>query len=60
MAPTTTMWMRSSFCATGSCVEVALIDARLVALRDSKNPDQPPLVFTRADWNEFLDMISLT
>ncbi len=43
---------RSSRCTGGNCVEVAVTgDAALV--RDSKNPDQPHLVFSAEAWREF-------
>lgn len=39
--------------ANGNCVEVAqLSDA--VALRDSKNPTGPALMFTPAEWEAFI------
>lgn len=38
----------------GGCVEVADLGA-MIALRDSKNPDGPALVFTPAEWDSFLD-----
>jgi len=38
----------------GACVEVA--DLRtLIAVRDSKDPDGPRLVFAAADWQAFTD-----
>jgi Domain of unknown function (DUF397) len=36
----------------GSCVEVATLDD-MVAVRDSKDPDGPALVFTRQEWRAF-------
>ena len=40
------------------CVEVAAIrTSRLVAVRDSKNPDGPVLAFTPAEWTAFLSGI---
>jgi hypothetical protein len=56
MEETTTGWQRSSFCATGSCVEVARVDG-VVRLRDSKNPDLPPVGFTPGEWNGFQDWV---
>jgi hypothetical protein len=45
-------WTRSSFCGETSCVEVSLV-GDIVAMRDGKNPDQPHLTFTRAEWDFF-------
>ena len=45
-------WVRSSFCAETSCVEVSFREDE-VALRDGKNPDQPHLTFSRAEWDSF-------
>jgi hypothetical protein len=50
-------WQRSSYCSTGQCVEAAKLGGGNVAVRDSKNPDQPWLVFTDAEWHEFLDRV---
>ncbi|MFG2018404.1 DUF397 domain-containing protein [Actinomadura geliboluensis] len=36
----------------GNCVEVAGV-ARVVAVRDSKDPDGPKLAFTSAEWRAF-------
>ncbi|MGH2554165.1 MAG: DUF397 domain-containing protein [Actinomycetota bacterium] len=36
----------------GECVEVAGV-ARVVAVRDSKDPDGPKLTFAAADWHAF-------
>ena len=54
---TTMSWERSSFCASGSCVEVAVLDDT-VAMRDGKNTDIAALVFTKADWHRFLDRLT--
>jgi hypothetical protein len=40
--------------ANGACVEVANVGA-MVAMRDSKDPGGPVLVYTRAEWLAFLD-----
>jgi hypothetical protein len=49
------VWRKSS--ASGpncdNCVEVAFVgDA--IAVRDSKNPEGPALVFTQAEWDAFV------
>jgi uncharacterized protein DUF397 len=45
---------RSNGNGGNNCVEVASLDAA-VAVRDSKNPDGPALMFAPAEWNTFLD-----
>jgi hypothetical protein len=55
-------WRKSSFSSGngGACVEVAIVpDATegsdsFIALRDSKNPAGPALVFTADEWRAFL------
>lgn len=37
----------------GSCVEVAFNIPGIIAVRDSKNPDDPALVVTPASWSGF-------
>ena len=37
----------------GACVELAPFDG-MVAMRDSKDPDGPVLVYTPAEWDAFL------
>jgi hypothetical protein len=51
------IWIRSSFCSDSACVEVALIESD-VAMRDSKNIDQPFLCFPKAEWNAFVNEIA--
>ena len=47
-------WFKSSKSATnGQCVEVAFVDGQ-VAVRDSKNPAGPALLFTAAEWTAFV------
>jgi hypothetical protein len=44
---------RSNGGGEGACVEVADLPGR-VAMRDSKDPAGPVLVFTHAEWRAFL------
>ncbi|CAJ64974.1 MULTISPECIES: DUF397 domain-containing protein [Frankia] len=47
-------WRKSSHSATQTnCVEIARV-ADVVAVRDSKDPDGPVLVFTPSEWAAFL------
>jgi hypothetical protein len=41
----------------GDCVEVADNLPGIVAVRDSKNPDGPALVFPRAAWQHFIESL---
>jgi hypothetical protein len=49
-------WMKSSHSGPtgGNCVEVAFLADGDVAMRNSRHPDGPELVFTRAEWAAFL------
>jgi hypothetical protein len=38
----------------GECVELARADG-MIAVRDSKNPTGPVLMYTPAEWSAFLD-----
>ena len=51
-------WVRSSFCADQTCVEVSTLDGGDVVMRDGKRPDQPYLRFSRADWEGFLSAVA--
>ena len=46
-------WRRAQGCANGSCVEVAQSGDH-VWVRDSKNPQDPPMKFTRDEWDVFI------
>jgi hypothetical protein len=46
-------WRTSTFCDLNGCIEVALLDGR-VAVRDSKDPAGPVLLFTPNEWEAFL------
>ena len=48
------VWRKSSYSnPSGNCVEAALM-ADGVAVRNSRFPDGPALVFTGAEWDAFL------
>ncbi len=48
-------WRKASYSTSngGNCVEVAQVPAAAVAVRDSKDPDGPVLVFTPEQWRSF-------
>ncbi|WP_301175361.1 DUF397 domain-containing protein [Actinomadura geliboluensis] len=47
-------WRKASRSAHegGNCVEIASV-SRVVAVRDSKDPEGPKLAFTSAEWRAF-------
>jgi hypothetical protein len=47
-------WRKSSFCdnSSGNCVEVKCVGGAF-ALRDTKDPDGPVLVFAGPEWTAF-------
>ncbi|WP_040833908.1 DUF397 domain-containing protein [Nocardia brevicatena] len=48
-------WFKSSRSAGGKdCVEVAHLRRGRVAVRDSKDPSGPALLFTPAEWDGFV------
>lgn len=52
---TDAVWRKSTRSGSQSnCVEVADNLPGIVAVRDSKNPDGPTLVFTHSEWNAFV------
>ncbi|MFB7298263.1 DUF397 domain-containing protein [Streptomyces rubiginosohelvolus] len=55
-APPALQWRRSSR-STGmnNCVETARFADALLAVRDSKDVDRPPLRFSAAAWTTFVD-----
>ena len=52
-------WRKSTYSNGngGACVEVARNIPGIVAVRDSKNPSGPALVFNPGDWKAFLARI---
>jgi hypothetical protein len=49
------VWRKSSFSGhQGNCVEVAKLDSGEVAVRNSRFPAGPALVFTPAEWTAFV------
>ncbi|MFC0865798.1 MULTISPECIES: DUF397 domain-containing protein [Sphaerimonospora] len=61
--PSSARWRKSSRSTNGGdCVEVAVVSASgghktgelLYAVRDSKNPDGPALIFTPSEWEAFV------
>ena len=49
------LWRKSSHSGSngGNCVEVAALAGGHRAVRDSKDPDGPALLFSPADWRAF-------
>ncbi len=50
------VWRKSSYSngSGGDCVQVALAIPEVVAVRDSKNPDGPQLIFSHEEWQAFI------
>ncbi|GAA3417866.1 DUF397 domain-containing protein [Streptosporangium vulgare] len=50
------VWQKSSRSGSngGQCVEVAANLPGVVAVRDSKNPNGPKLLFAPAEWKSFI------
>jgi hypothetical protein len=46
-------WHKSSFCASGECVEVAAHNGMIV-LRDAKEPSGGMLRYTTEEWQSFV------
>ena len=47
-------WTKSVYSNDNGCVEIAYVDGQ-VAIRDSKNPGGPKLVFTPMEWTAFVN-----
>jgi Domain of unknown function (DUF397) len=50
------IWRKSSYSGSsgGNCVEIARNLPGVIAVRDSKNPEGPALVFSPEGWRAFL------
>ncbi len=46
-------WRKSSFCASGECIEVAA-QSGMIVLRDSKEPSGGMLRYTTEEWQSFV------
>lgn len=53
-------WIKSSHSGPtgGNCVEVAFLAGGAVALRNSRYPDGPALIFTSSEWDAFISGVS--
>ena len=49
------VWQKSTRSGpySDNCVEIAFVD-KAIAMRDSKHPDGPVLLFTQAEWDAFV------
>jgi hypothetical protein len=50
------MWIKSSYCSDGSCVEVA-IDTSRVGVRDNKDLSAGPIWLAVGEWRAFVGAI---
>jgi hypothetical protein len=51
----TAPWVKSSYSGPqGNCVEVARLADGKIAVRNSRHPDGPALIFTRTEWDAFI------
>jgi len=52
-AASTAVWLKSSFCQSGECVEVSAVDG-MVLMRDSKAPQAGTLCFSSDEFDAFV------
>lgn len=48
------IYITSRYCPSGSCVEAAVLPNGAVAVRDSKDRNKPPHIFTAEEWAAFI------
>ena len=48
-------WHVAADCNAEHCVEVAATPGGQIAVRDTKEPDGPVLVFTEGEWRTFIE-----
>jgi Domain of unknown function (DUF397) len=53
---TRAQWRKSTYSGLNGCVEVAFVGDH-VAMRDSKDRQGPVLLFSRVEWQAFLDSV---
>jgi hypothetical protein len=53
-------WLKSSHSGPtgGNCVEVAVLAGGDIAMRNSRDPGGPALIFTRPEWDAFCGGVS--
>jgi Domain of unknown function (DUF397) len=54
---TITGWRRSSFCASGECLEAAACDDGVVAVRVTADREGPVLKFSGEEWTRFVGRV---
>jgi hypothetical protein len=55
-------WRKSTYSngSGGNCVQIAELAGGGRALRDSRNPDGPKLIFTPGEWEVFTERVRLS
>lgn len=48
------VYQTSRYCPNANCVEAAVLPDGTVALRDSKDRNKPPHIFTAEEWEAFV------
>lgn len=48
------IYKTSRYCPDGNCVEAAAMSDGAVAIRDSKDRNKPPHIFTAEEWEAFV------